>query len=164
MRLATPDVHKWFVPILNFVEQVAFMDKFHYGPNPRILQENYLDCRDFAIRPVQNARGVTYSRPNSGTGMPSTERFRARPMWACLEPCPLREITSFELDSSRSRKSVFRFDHIRIFGSFGLKHGQSAIASGIFCRYFVLDKSMQGVCPNCTTRKPCPDGGGIAPP
>ena len=26
-----------------------------------------------------NNRGVTYSRPNSGTGMPSTERFQARP-------------------------------------------------------------------------------------
>jgi hypothetical protein len=39
--------------------------------------------------------------------MPSTGRFPARPIWACLEPCPLREITSFELDSSQSRKSVF---------------------------------------------------------
>ena len=28
---------------------------------------------------VPNRRGVTYSRPNSGTGMPSTERFQARP-------------------------------------------------------------------------------------
>ena len=27
-------------------------------------------------------------------------------MWACLETCPMREITSFVLDSSRSRKSV----------------------------------------------------------
>ena len=40
--------------------------------------------------------------------MPSTERFRARPMWACLEPCPLREITSFVEDSSRSRKSIVK--------------------------------------------------------
>jgi hypothetical protein len=38
--------------------------------------------------------------------MPSTERFQARPTWAYLESCPLREITSFELDSSRSRKSI----------------------------------------------------------
>jgi len=30
------------------------------------------------------------------------------PDWACLESCPLSEITSFELDSSRSRKSVFK--------------------------------------------------------
>jgi hypothetical protein len=29
-------------------------------------------------------------------------------MWACLEPCPLPEITSFVEDSSRSRKSVFQ--------------------------------------------------------
>ena len=56
--------------------------------------------------PTQNCRGVTYSRPNPGTGMPSQERFRARPMWACLEPCPVSKITSFGLDSSRSRKSV----------------------------------------------------------
>src|ERR1035441_3653811 len=39
--------------------------------------------------PTQNCRGVSYSRPNPGTGMPSQERFRARPMWACLEPCPV---------------------------------------------------------------------------
>jgi hypothetical protein len=39
--------------------------------------------------PTQNCRGVTYSRPSTGTGMPSQERFRARPMWACLEPCPV---------------------------------------------------------------------------
>jgi len=32
------------------------------------------------------------------------------PEWACLESCPLSEITSFELDSSRSRKSVIGFD------------------------------------------------------
>ena len=31
--------------------------------------------------------GVTYSRPTTGTGVPSTERFLARPLWACLEPC-----------------------------------------------------------------------------
>jgi len=53
-------------------------------------------------------KGVSYSRPNSGTGMPSTERFQARPTWAYLESCPLREITSFELDSSRSRKSIVK--------------------------------------------------------
>lgn len=29
----------------------------------------------------ENERGVTYSRPASGTGMPTLERFRARPFW-----------------------------------------------------------------------------------
>jgi hypothetical protein len=44
--------------------------------------------------------------------MPSTERFQARPMGACSESCPLNEITSFELDSSRSRKSVVDLVHM----------------------------------------------------
>jgi len=44
--------------------------------------------------------------------MPSQERFRARPMWACLEPCPVSKITSFGLDSSRSRKSVVVLVHM----------------------------------------------------
>jgi len=51
---------------------------------------------------------VTYSRPTTGTGMPLQERFGARPMWACLVACPVHEITSFVVDSSRSRKSVFQ--------------------------------------------------------
>jgi hypothetical protein len=29
-------------------------------------------------------------------------------MWACLVACPVHEITSFVVDSSRSRKSVFQ--------------------------------------------------------
>jgi hypothetical protein len=63
--------------------------------------------------------------------MPSTERFRARPMWACLEPCPLREITSFELDSSRSRKSVVKFflSHTFFAGTLGLKQNPAPAAS-----------------------------------
>jgi hypothetical protein len=44
--------------------------------------------------------------------MPSTERFQARPMGACSESCPLNEITSFELDSSRSRKFVVDLVHM----------------------------------------------------
>ena len=67
------------------------------------------------LNSVQIERGVTYSRPNPGTGMPSQERFRARPMWACLEPCPVSKITSFGLDSSRSRKSVFVLVYIVFF-------------------------------------------------
>jgi hypothetical protein len=57
--------------------------------------------------------GVTYSRSNSGTGMPSTERFRARPMGRASNRVRLSEITSFELDSSRSRKFV-----VLVFGLF----------------------------------------------
>ena len=41
--------------------------------------------------------------------MPLQERFGARPMWACLVACPVNEITSFVVDSSRSRKSVNSF-------------------------------------------------------
>ena len=40
--------------------------------------------------------------------MPLQERFGARPIWACLVACPVHEITSFVVDSSRSRKSVFQ--------------------------------------------------------
>ena len=47
--------------------------------------------------------------------MPSQERFRARPIWACLEPCPVSKITSFGLDSSRSRKFVTDFDSYIVF-------------------------------------------------
>jgi hypothetical protein len=47
--------------------------------------------------------------------MPSQERFRARPMWACLEPCPVSESASFDVDSSRSRKSVVVLVHIVFF-------------------------------------------------
>ena len=37
------------------------------------------------------------------------------PEWACLESCPLNEITSFELDSSRSRKAVVVLVYIVFF-------------------------------------------------
>ncbi len=61
--------------------------------------------------------GVTYSRPTTGTGMPLQERFGARPIWACLVACPVHEITSFVVDSSRSRNSVLNYFlcYIRIF-------------------------------------------------
>src|ERR1035441_9477016 len=62
-----------------------------------------------ATRACPRRRGVAYSRPTTGTGMPLQERFGARPMWACLVACPVNEITSFVVDSSRSRKSVFDF-------------------------------------------------------
>jgi hypothetical protein len=83
-------------------------------------------------------KGVTYSRPTTGTGMPSTERFRARPMWACLEPCPLSEISRFVVDSSRSRKSVFQLfklhtsfsGHPRIEST-----GQVIMQAAIFARF-----------------------------
>jgi hypothetical protein len=64
--------------------------------------------------------------------MPSTERFRARPIGACLEPCPLREITSFELDSSRSRKSVFFGSHTFLLRTAEFEHKSGASASGNF--------------------------------
>ena len=58
---------------------------------------------------------MTYSRPTTGTGMPLQERFGARPMWACLVACPVNEITSFVVDSSRSRKSVNCFFRLHKF-------------------------------------------------
>jgi len=54
--------------------------------------------------------------------MPLQERFGARPMWACLVACPVNEITSFVVDSSRSRKSVIILVYIISFPA-------SAIAS-----------------------------------
>ena len=42
-----------------------------------------------AARLLPKKMGVTYSRPTTGTRMPTQERFRARPAWACLEPCPV---------------------------------------------------------------------------
>jgi hypothetical protein len=47
--------------------------------------------------------------------MPLQERFGARPMWACLVACPVNEITSFVVDSSRSRKSVNCFSRLHKF-------------------------------------------------
>jgi len=37
------------------------------------------------MRGLPKEKGVTYSRSLTGTGMPSKERFQARPMWACLQ-------------------------------------------------------------------------------
>ena len=51
---------------------------------------------------LKKRRGVSYSRPNSGTDMPSTGRFQARPCGRAFERRPLSESVSFELDSSRS--------------------------------------------------------------
>jgi hypothetical protein len=34
--------------------------------------------------------GVTYSRSTTGTGMPFKERFRTRPVWACLQTLSLK--------------------------------------------------------------------------
>ena len=47
------------------------------------------------LRLLPKKMGVTYSRSNPGTGMPLQERFRARPMWACLEPCPVSQNYQF---------------------------------------------------------------------
>jgi len=55
----------------------------------------------------ENQRGVTYSRSLSGTGMPSLERFRARPFWGrASKRRPVFEIASFERDSSRSYATI----------------------------------------------------------
>ena len=51
---------------------------------------------------AQKTKGRDVLTPDTGTGMPSQERFRARPCGACLESCLVSEIASFELDSSRS--------------------------------------------------------------
>ena len=48
--------------------------------------------------------------------MPLQERFGARPIWACLVACSVHEITSFVVDSSRSRNSVVKlFVDIRLY-------------------------------------------------
>jgi len=54
-------------------------------------------------------KGVTYSRPNPGTGMPSQERFRARPMWACLEPCPASQNYQFWIGQQPKPQISFLF-------------------------------------------------------
>ena len=90
------------------------------------------------LPPIHKNRGVTYSRPTTGTGMPLQERFGARPIWACLVACPVHEITSFVVDSSRSRKSVFQLfkshtsfsGHPRIEGT-----GQVIMQAAIFAHF-----------------------------
>jgi hypothetical protein len=64
-------------------------------------------------------------------------------MWACLEPCPLPEITSFVEDSSRSRKSVFQlfkshtsFSELRRIEGTGHVNMQAAIFAGSSSRPF----------------------------
>ena len=46
-------------------------------------------------------RGVTYSRPDTGTGMPLQERLGARPMGRASFACPVSEITSFVADQPK---------------------------------------------------------------
>ena len=51
----------------------------------------------------EKRRGVTYSRSFSGTGVPSTERFQARPSGRAFERRPWSsKFARFEKDSSRS--------------------------------------------------------------
>ena len=52
-------------------------------------------------------RGVTYSRPNSGTDMPSKESLQARPIGRAASAVLGIRSVSFELDSSRSYANVF---------------------------------------------------------
>jgi hypothetical protein len=109
----------------------------HLSPEAENLV-HFLDilCRNSAC-PKRN-RGVTYSRPTTGTRMPLQERFGARPIWACLVACPVHEITSFVVDSSRSRKSVFQLfkshtsfsGHLRIEGT-----GQVIMQAAIFAGF-----------------------------
>jgi hypothetical protein len=78
-------------------------------------------------------------------------------MWACLEPCPLRENTGFVEDSSRSRKSVCRVYHIRIF----LVVRIEALATTNCKREFAARKCQPMHVPQVNERrKPCPGGGG----
>jgi hypothetical protein len=71
--------------------------------------------------------------------MPLQERFGARPIWACLVACPVHEITSFVVDSSRSRKSVFQLfkshtsfpEHRRIKGT-----GQVIMQAAMFDNFY----------------------------
>jgi len=57
------------------VLQLSFLGFFSFRPSvTRILNTG-----------AEDYRGVTYSRLNTGTDMPSKKRFRARPFWACSE-------------------------------------------------------------------------------
>jgi len=75
--------------------------------------------------------------------MPLQNRFGARPIWACLVAWPVHEITSFVVDSSRSRKSVFQLfkshtsfsRHPRIEGT-----GQVIMQAAIFCLLLIAAK------------------------
>lgn len=60
----------------------------------------------------ENERGVTYSRPVSGTGMPPQERFRHAPMGGVPLRCLVCEIASFDTDSSRSYATVILLEFI----------------------------------------------------
>jgi hypothetical protein len=61
-------------------------------------------------QPVQNDRGVTYSRPIIGTGVPSRERFRTHPIWAlCKSIEPARQFVNI---FGRSGKGEASRDHI----------------------------------------------------
>jgi hypothetical protein len=114
----------------------------HHSNRAREMATNRAISRAFInylnVQPSKNQRGVTYSRPTTGTGMPLQERFGARPMWACLVACPVNEITSFVVDSSRSRKSVFQLfkshtsfsGHPRIEGT-----GQVIMQAAIFADF-----------------------------
>jgi hypothetical protein len=59
-------------------------------------------------------RGVTYSRPNSGTDMPSKERLQARPIGRAASAVLGIRSVSFELDSSRSYREIVGLFYIGI--------------------------------------------------
>ena len=52
-----------------------------------------MDFDSHHVPAATNEKGVPYSRPTTGTRMPTQKRFRTRPAWACLEPCPV--LTNF---------------------------------------------------------------------
>ena len=90
-----------------------------------IFSSRIFDWFDFGNRTVHCKRGVTYSRPDTGTGMPSLERFRARPMSACSEPCPVGQNYQFcgRTAAKAANQFVVLVTYV-FFGTFGFKQTQ----------------------------------------
>ena len=69
------------------------------------------DCRSRDTVPG-NELGRAYSRPTTGTGMPPEERFGHAPIRGVPQRCPLDEIASFVVDSSRSYATIILLESI----------------------------------------------------
>jgi len=66
--------------------------------------------------------------------MPSQERFRARPMWACLEPCPASQNYQFWIGQQPNPQICFSFCSNKIFRKYKLNQKPVSSAIRIFAR------------------------------
>jgi hypothetical protein len=76
-----------------------------------------------------NKMGRTYLRPNTGTWMPSEERFRNAPGGACLKRRPLIEISTFRVGQQpklREISCVLSLSHLSV------SNGRSIVPSGVW--------------------------------